>query len=437
MKKSQCLVFCLIFLVISGHILSQSLLNIYQEPSLSQGKRLIISGNPLLEFDAADSKNSTFTFDLEANFNYWKFTPKQNIGGYVDAFVNTSTIKVNDTSVTSSGYGTTMYGGMSYYFTPKKIFGSLALGANYLKTKTGDINSDAVFPVYVWAGAGYGKISNAERVITAIDFENTLKKFGRTSKELTINGKQKLVNLLDKRSNGEFDAKYKDDSEIRFFEELEKLLTEEGIITSPLDSRSTLRLLQALTNTSYIYYPRYIGYQFMGELQYQLYSGTSGLKAHDHYISFSGVYGKSLSVKTHTLGSAFLSFSLDEQASGRGPGFYNYLAFIPNRTSLDFYTQTYGTGFYGGHYVGGKTVSFGVRGDIYHSLSSFAGIRGYAEFISTKPSDSDASLLMEIGARADYNILTKLVLYAQTRLTSVSKLDASYNFQAGFTYFVF
>src|SRR3990172_9006440 len=437
MKKSFYMVFCLMLIIFTGQIFSQSILRVYQDPILSQGKRLIISGNPLLEFNATDSKNSTFTFDLEGNFNYWKFTPKQNVGGYVDAVINASTNKINDTSVSSNAYGTTIYGGMNYYFTPKKIFGSLALGADFYKQTVGDSSFDATFPMYVWAGAGYGTITNAQRVIVALDYQRTLNKLGVTSKTLSTNGMQKLANLLDKRNNGEYNAKYKEDADIQFFMELEKLLNTEGMVSGSFDSRTTLRLLQALTSSSYIYYPRYTGYQFMGEMQFQLYSGSSGVKAHDHYLSFSGVYGRPLNLKTHILGSAFLSFSLDELASCRAPRFYNNLAFIPNRTMLDFYTQTFGTGLYGGHYVGGKTVSFGARGDIFHSFSSFAGIRGYAEIISTKPSGVDATLLMEVGARVDYNILNRLILYAQTRLTSISKLDASYNFQAGFTYFVF
>jgi hypothetical protein len=326
---------------------------------------------------------------------------------------------------------------MSHYFTPKKLYGSAAIGADFLKEKVAGVSVDATFPMYLWLGAGYGKISNAQRVVVAADFQNTLKKLGLTSKSLSTSGMLKLVNLLDKRNNGEYDARYKDDAEIRFFDELERLLINEGIVQGELTSSATLRMLQALTNTSYIYYPRYIGYQLLAELQLQMYSGKSGLKASEHYLSFSGAYGKSLNMKTHILGSAFLSFSLSESASGVGPRFYNYLSFLPDRTSLDFFTQSYGTGFYGGHYVGPKTVSFGARGDIFHSISSFAGARGYIEFITTKPSGVDASLLMELGARVDYNILTRLILYAQTRLTSVSKLDASYNFQAGFTYFVF
>src|SRR3989304_2387931 len=114
MKKTFYVVFCLVIAFFAGQIFSQSILSVYQEPVLSQGKRLIISGNPLFEFNATNSKNSTFTFDLEGNFNYWKFTPKQNVGGYVDAVINASTNKVNDTSVSNNSYGSTIYGGMNY-----------------------------------------------------------------------------------------------------------------------------------------------------------------------------------------------------------------------------------------------------------------------------------------------------------------------------------
>ena len=137
------------------------------------------------------------------------------------------------------------------------------------------------------------------------------------------------------------------------------------------------------------------------------------------------------------MGSAFLSFALNSQASGLAPGFFPYLNFIPDRTALDFFTQSFGTGLYGGHYTPGKTVYWGLRGDIFHTISSFAGAHGYAEFISSEPSSGNAMNEIELGVRIDYNILAKLVAYGQGRWTKIFKQDASYNFLVGFTYYVF
>ena len=435
MKKT--ILLSLILFLYADIFYSQSIFSTYKSPVLSEGKRLIISGNPLFRYKASDIKNSSFTFDLDGYFNYWKFTPQQLIGGYSDVFINTSEIKVNDTSVTNSSYGGSIYGGMSYYFMPGKFYGSGSVGADYYKEKFGIVNNDAEFPAYAWVAAGYGSIFNLQRVIIAEDMQKYLLKAGITDKKLSPEGMLKLSNLLDLRINGEFNAKYKDNDEIEFFSRLETLLRNEGVIKSTLNAASTLKLYQMLTNSSYIYYPKYTGYQLQAELQYQLTSGKKDIKSSEHYLTFSGVYGKSLSFSTQLIGSAFLAFSLNDSATGYGPGFYHYLNFIPGRTRLDFYTQRFGTGLYGGHYTPANNISFGLRGDVFHSFSSLAGLRAYAEYISLKPSEDDASNKFELGARADFNIIAKLILYGQTRFTKITKYDAGYNIEFGFTFYVF
>ncbi|NOS83617.1 MAG: hypothetical protein HOP31_00625 [Ignavibacteria bacterium] len=435
MKKT--ILLCIAIILTSNIIFSQNLLYTYKSPALSEGKRLIISGNPLFKYNAANSKNSSFSFNIDGYFNYWKFTPNQLVGGYADVFINTSENKIKDTSVSNSSYGSTIYGGISHYFIPGKIYGSGSVGADYYKEKFGEINLDDEFPVYAWLAAGYGSILNLQRFIIAEDFQKYLLKSKVTEKALNYDGMQRLSNLLDLRINGEFEAKYKDNAEIEFFSRLEALLLNEGVLKNSLTAAATMKLYQMLTNTSYIYYPKYTGYQMQAELQYQLSSGKKDIKSSEHYMTFSGVYGKTLSFKTQLIGSAFLSFSLNDSASGFGPGFFHYLNFIPGRTRLDFFTQRFGTGLYGGHYTPAKNISFGFRGDVFHTINSLAGIRAYAEYISLKPSEGDGSNKFEIGARADYNIISKLVLYGQTRFTKVNKLDAGYNIEFGFTYFVF
>jgi hypothetical protein len=435
MKKTTLL--CLVIFFAANTLYPQNLLYTYKSPVLSEGKRLIISGNPLFKYNAANSKNSSFSFNIDGYFNYWKFNPKQIIGGYADVFVNTSENKINDTSTSNSSYGSTVYGGISRYFIPGKIYGSGSVGADYYKEKTGTTNNDAEYPVYAWLGAGYGSILNLQRLIITEDFQKYLLRSKVTEKALTYDGMQRLSNLLDLRINGEFEAKYKDNAEIEFFSRLEALLLNEGVLKNSLTASATMKLYQMLTNTSYIYYPKYTGYQFQAELQYQLSTGKKDVKTSEHYLTFSGVYGKTLSFKTQLITSAFLAFSLNNAASGYGPGFFHYLNFIPGRTRLDFYTQRFGTGLYGGHFTPAKNISFGLRGDVFHTINSLAGIRAYAEFISLKPSEGDGNNKFEIGIRADYNILSKLTLYGQTRFTKYTKLDAGYNIEGGFTYYVF
>src|SRR6266508_1820390 len=143
------------------------ILKTYKTLELSKGKRFIVSGSPFLMYDAANDSNSTFSFNLDGYFNYWKFTPKKNIGGYADAFISANTNKINDSSVSSSAFGTTVYGGMNYYLKPDKYYGTAALGANITKLKIADSSYDVSAPVYLWAGTGYGRIVNTQRVIIA------------------------------------------------------------------------------------------------------------------------------------------------------------------------------------------------------------------------------------------------------------------------------
>lgn len=410
----------------------------YKPLELSQGKRMVVSGAPLLMYDAADSKNSTFLFNLDASYNFWKFTPKKNVGGYADAFINTSSVRINDSSISSSAFGTTVYGGMNYYLKPNKFYGTAAIGANISKLKIADSSYDATTPVYLWAGVGYGRIFNEQRVVIALDFLSTLNELGIAKGKLTTEGLIKLAHLLDRRTNGEFNALYKDnDADIEFFAELESLLLGEGLITTPLNARSALKLYQMLTNPSYVYYPRYKGWQVQSELQLQLVTAVSGETAHDHYLSFTGVYGKPLGFKTQVVGSAFASFALDKLASGMPPPFFSFLAFIPDRTTLDFYTGNYGTGIYGGHYTPLKTIFLGIRGDVFHNFSNVAGVRGYLELMRGYPSLGEKTEKVEVGGRFDFNILDRLAVYTQARITKIGNVDASYNFQAGFVFFVF
>src|SRR5207247_1551385 len=125
------------------------------------------------------------------------------------------------------------------------------------------VNTSGTF----WISAGYGKITNAARVMISFNFEKILKKEGVITNALNPEIKTKLTELLDKRNNKDYISKYKDDDEIIFFREVEKLLLNEGVITQPLGAEATLRMYRALNNIKYIYYPKYKGISTQLDLQ--------------------------------------------------------------------------------------------------------------------------------------------------------------------------
>lgn len=455
MKTKLQILQILVFVFLFSEIYAQTnYFKLYTPPERSQGRRLEISGRDFLTYEKVDSINQDFRLRLNADYRQWMFTPLNLFGGYVNADANINTRKTNsDTSLTDEHFLVNAYGGISRYLTPKGFYGTLALGISYGKEKldttfTGARDSRARVPAYGWGAIGYGRINNSERVRIAMDFIGRLKARNVITGSVSPKTILALTDLLDKRDNGDFEARDRDDNEIVFFSAVEKLLQQTGNIPQNLDAGSTLKLFQVLTNDKFVFYERYVGYQIQAEAQYQIDNGVR-TKPHDHYLSISGIYGYPLNISTHILGTAFFAIPLDTLASGNGPRdgfnntFNNFLPFIRDRNNLDFFEETDGTGLFGGTYVAGRNTSFGLRGDIFHNISSTAGINAFAQFINRSPKTGDGINFFDFGGRFDYNILNSLkaFLIARANKTQSSNkfLDRpfTYRISMGFSYRVF
>ncbi len=345
-----------------------------------------------------------------------------------------------------------LYGAASYYFSPNKFYVTGAVGGGYDKFKldrdfqeTEHIDTN-VSSSAVWGALGYGRINNREVVEYAYDFDEDLIKRGITKSKLDDKTLKEISILLYQQRDGMFLDKYEDDEFVRLFGEIEKSLLNSGYISGNLDAASAIKLYEILRNTSrkYVIYPKYSGYQVQGQVQYQL-SNIEKNKAHEHYLSFSGIYCFNFTRQTNFVVSGFYALPLDTLAtggnlrSGSNPEnvFQNYLAFLPDRNNLDFYREYLGTGVFGGIYVPGLQSLMGIRADVFHSLSTFAGVQGNLLISDRMFKYSDSKLHVAAAARVDYNIYSKLTSYARGTFLAEKGVPPSYTFAIGFGYRIF
>ncbi len=410
MKKLQ-LVFLFILVLIYNVSFSQKLYDDKDPLVYTKGKRLTLtsSTNPLypsdlLSFEISDTSNYEFKFNVYTDYKQWKFTPKLLLGGFAKVGFEYSKVRQDqpnpfDTISVINLARTTnltaqLYGAASYYLLPDKFYVTGALGVgyqnasnNYIVGITNTTSDSSVSPSYLWGALGYGRINNRQTVEVSYDFSEALMKKGIITSKLDDNTLLKISKLLYSQRDGEYRDKFEDDEMIELFGNVESELLKAGYITDKLDARTSIRMYEILNNTSkkFVFYPKYSGYQVQGQVQYQIANETKD-KPHQHFLSLSGIHCLNLNSKTNLVFSAFFAIPLDTMAKINGPvagfaaAFQNYLAFLPDRNNLDFfspYPPYTGTGVYGGNYVKGLTTLIGVRADIYKSLSSVSGIQAY------------------------------------------------------------
>ncbi len=320
-------VFIALALILTPHFLfSQDDIKNYQPPALSKGSNLDLSLHTGFSSDkesATQNKFNNIDLDFTCNYVNWKLADKINY--VLDASADVSFHQSNITETTESDIRTTDYSqlhlnwGISYYFLRNKIYA----GA-FLKTQGSFQNYDSpFFSADVFPSIGYGKLINAAELTDESNFEKALIQQKLITKPLDPLVRKKLTELLDRRNNSEFTGKYHDDADIEFYSQVEKLLLDEGIINGPLSSRAVLKLFQTLSNSKFVFYPRFKGYQLQAELDYFENNSRQFDSIPVSYLksaTFSAIYGLPLSMKLSLLGSAFLTI----------PIHYNY---------LDFYNQ--------------------------------------------------------------------------------------------------
>jgi len=432
----------------------------------TEGKRLTIgsSTNPmfpgdLVSLEYQDSANSNYKFNFYGDYRRWKFTDKLLWAGYVRAGIEYQKAKFSSFGLTSTNeakdYTAQVYGAASYYFMPNKLYitGALGVGYEYKKMdNSGNIQQQqvdtSIAPAYLWGALGYGRINNRQVVESAYDFDESLKQKGIISNNLDEKTLRKISVMLYKQADGEYQDKYEDDQYAKLFRDIEAELINAGYISGKLGAEQAITLYEILRNTSkkYIYYPKYSGYQVQGQVQYQA-ANESKDKTHEHYFSLSGAYCLNPTSRTNLVFSGFFAIPLDTMAALENPmasltsNFENYLAFLPDRNNLDFYKTFPGLGEYGKRYVLGLHTMYGFRADVYHSLSSVAGLSGSAAVGVNKFKYLDAKVQFLLSGRIDYNIYNSLSSYAMIQI--MRETDAfevtptKYSLSLGFSYRIF
>lgn len=439
--------------------------NLYNDPmplSETEGKRLTLASEDIepldfLSYKVNDSAGITeFKMSLYADYRQWKFTEKWLVGGYAKGnFLRIWSKTPQGPDTGNLGYTRltgSLYGAVSHYFTPNKFYVTGALGGSIDKFKLSrDFQEIEDFDTLVtssalWGAVGYGRISNREAVEYAYDFDEALLRRGVIDRPLDENTLKNISIQIYKLRDGEFLSKYEDDEFVELFREVEKILITSGYITGNLNSAATVKLYEILRNTSkkYIFYPKYTGYQVQTQVQYQL-SNITKDKTHEHYLSFSGIYTFNPTRKTNVVLSGFYSIPLDSMAlglrmaSGSNPEnvFQSYLPFLPDRNNLDFYQEYYGTGIYSSNFVPGLQSLAGIRGDVFHQISSVAGIQGNLLITSRMFKYEDSRFRVGAAARFDYNIFSKLIAYAKGSWYAEKELKPAFVFGVGFIFRVF
>ena len=442
----------LLFLSISNCALKSQDIYYKYKPAVTNGQRLNIYANDLLDVFQIDSTFKGTSINLAANYNYWKFNQKLLSAGYVNLSENYNSSKFYSQETFSSNHlSLNAFAGASYYPVPMKFYGTLAVNAGFLWTKndTGNVNigsvTDHLSTSYLFGALGYGRILNAGRINVAKEFEEKLIETKILKKPLKQETILALTKLLDEQSFDDY-RYLKDDENPVIIKMIDNILQEYNEIDQPVDGMNYIRMYEILYNVyqRYVNYPRYTGGQVQVQAQYQIANDTKS-KPHDHYLSLNGVYGIPFSYNTGILLSGYYAVPLDTLASEFSYGGSNtFLSFIPENTNLTFFQSPFtGYGVFSGEYTAGNSNRLGLRTDIFHTFSSKCGINGSVQISDIIPKNGNSIMLYDLSSSFQYNLINFLTSfvnldYRKTILggNAVNPKD-TYFFSVGFNARVF
>ena len=417
MKKTLILI---LFLFISRCALTQDIYYKYKS-SNTNGQRLNIYADDLLDVFQFDSTFKGTDLNLAANYNYWKFNQKLLSAGYVNLSEHFSSNKFYSQETRESNrLNLNVFAGASYYPIPMRIYGTLAVNADYFLTKndTGNVNigsvTDHLSTSYLFGALGYGRILNAGRINVAKEFEEKLIETKILKKPLKQETILALTKLLDEKAFDDY-RYLRDDENPVIIKMIDNILQEYHEINEPVDGMNYIRMYEILYNVyqRYVNYPRYTGGQVQVQAQYQIANDTKS-KPHDHYATLNGVYGIPFSYNTSVLFSGFFAIPIDTLASELNyGGGATFLSFIPENTNLTFFQAPFtGYGLFSGEHTAGNSNRLGLRTDIFHSISSKIGVNGYVQMVDVMIKTGSSIMLYDIFGSLQYNITNFLTSYA-------------------------
>lgn len=402
--------------------LSQKEVERYRLPEIIEGSNLIISASPFYNdrHQSDNEKISYLNLGVSADFTKWRFTPGLDYSIHLKpiySFNRVKTVYNTEEDYYKSSRGRLLVeGGISHYPFRSPVYGGFYFSTQSIYSNETKPSSNNNLYTYI----GYGRLVNAGQVIYAKNFEDVLLEEKIISKRMHNKALSNLTELLDKRFNREFYSKYKDDADIEFFTEIESLLIDEKIINAPLNSRTVLKLYQALTNFSFVYYPRYKGYLAQLELNYTNISQRSNYNSEFHNnltLLISGLYGLPAGLKTNFVFTAYAGIPLNDRS--KLPiinGIFhspitlreNYSVYPLINPALDYNIRYE-------YFTGAKIIAF-------HNLSATAGISGFCNFNFGNTHNKNRNYAVDTQLSFRYNLLSEIYTNAFARL---SKLGSS------------
>jgi hypothetical protein len=429
--------FLAVFLLILSFRFSYSQNDVekYKLAELIEGSNLTLSTSPFYSnsvyYDTI--KYNNLNLGLSADFTKWRFTPKLDYSIHVKPLYRYSRQGVKefsiDTVFTNSSGDLTIEGGMSYYPLKIAVYGGVFIStlSHYSSTNKPSSNNN------LYTYLGYGRLVNAGQVIYAKNFENVLLSEGIISKKLNGQVFRKLTGLLDKRFNREFTARFKDDADIEFFSQIENLLIDEKVINTSLNSRTVLKLFQALTNGNFVNYPRYKGFLAQTEINYNnIHFVGSADNRNILSLIFSGLYGIPIGLKTNLVFSYYVALPLNDQS--KEPGYFE-IFHSPITLRENFYpypllNNYLDRGAEYDYYTGGKIVGF-------YNLSATAGLSGFFNLNYGKTKGGEGKYAIFSLVNLKYNILSQLYLNAYVEFTDENSTIRRFSSGIDFGYILF
>ncbi len=411
---------------------SQNEVEKYKLPELIEGSNLVLSTSPFYSYEIYYDtvKTSRLVLGFGADFTKWRFTPKLDYSVHIRPNFNYSRAGYNepseDTVINHTSGNLNIEGGLSYYPLKFPAYAGvyLSTSSNYASTYKPSSYND------IYSYLGYGRLINAGQVIYAKNFENVLLDEKIISKKLGGRVLRKLTELFDKRFNREFSARFKEDADIEFFSQIENLLVDEKVINSSLNSRTVLKLFQALTNSSFVNFPRYRGFLAQAELSYNNIHYNFDSEYSDILtMVLSGLYGLPLGLKTNLVFTFYTALPLNDRS--KEPGYFE-IFHSPITLRENFYpypllNNDLDKSIEYDYYTGGKITGF-------YNLSATVGVSGFfnVNYGKTKGGEGKYTIFSLVNLR--YNILSKLYLNAyvqfrrgySTRTRFSSGIDFSY-----------
>lgn len=406
-------------------IYSQKNSDYYKQPPVIEGSNLIIYGEPYYSYSKSpiDSGISRTEYNLSLHANYQKYRFTDDLNYYTNAGLSarhseySSGIIISDDmsgSESSTIKETQFYfnsqAGISWYIPKTKIFTGLFNSNIFLFIN----RYKPYISTFIDINAGYGRITDANVINGTEYIEEVLTDEALINKRLEQGVRQKINILLDKRRQREFYYKYKDDEDIEFFAQLEKLLLDNKIITKPLNARTTMLIYRTLADNRYNRYPVYKGWQAAADLSSKYLNLLDDTTEYAKDLTLSAFYGLPLSNSTSLLFSTAFSLPVNKGYNFPDLDAEIYTPLIIRSFAQSYYSNNYLNPGYGYYYNSQRKFydyKTYFQAFLFHNFNSTAGLLTRFYLSAGKLRDQNSYLTLysaEISLR--YYILNRLML---------------------------